>query len=44
MLTLRIGGQDYEGWHAVTVRRDLERAVSDFACSVAERAGGRAER
>jgi prophage tail gpP-like protein len=39
-VTVRIGGTDYGGWHAVSVLRNLENAASSFSCSVSERTTG----
>jgi len=38
--TLRLGGRDYEGWHAIAVRRGLEQAASQFEVRVSERTTG----
>ena len=38
--TLRLGGRDYEGWHAIAVRRGLEQAASQFEARVSERTTG----
>src|SRR5215475_13375176 len=39
-VTVRIGGVDYSGWHAVSVLRGLEQASASFSCSVSERTTG----
>lgn len=39
-VTLRLGGTDYDGWHAISVLRNLECAASSFSCSVSERTTG----
>lgn len=39
-VTLRVGGMDYEGWHAISVLRNIEQAASSFSCSVSERTTG----
>jgi prophage tail gpP-like protein len=39
-VTLRIGGIEYEGWHAISVVRGLEQASASFSCSVSERTTG----
>src|SRR4029453_16465072 len=39
-VSVRIGGRDYVGWHAVTVHRGLEEASASFSCSVSERTPG----
>jgi prophage tail gpP-like protein len=39
-VTVRLGGVDYEGWHAVSVVRGLEQASASFSCSVSERTTG----
>src|SRR4029453_1411845 len=39
-VSVRIGGRDYVGWHAVTVHRGLEEASASFSCSVSERTTG----
>jgi prophage tail gpP-like protein len=43
-VSLQIEGQDYAGWHAVSVQRSLEQAAGQFSASVSERWGGRTER
>jgi prophage tail gpP-like protein len=43
-VSLQIEGQTYAGWHAVSVRRNLEQAAATFACAVSERWGGRSDR
>jgi prophage tail gpP-like protein len=42
-VAVRLGGLDYTGWHAVSVRRGVEQAAGEFSCSVSERAGSGAE-
>jgi prophage tail gpP-like protein len=39
-VTVRLGGVDYDGWHAVSVQRGLEQAAAQFSCSVSERTTG----
>jgi len=39
-VTVRLGGIDYDGWHAVSVQRGLEQAAAQFSCSVSERTTG----
>jgi prophage tail gpP-like protein len=39
-VVVRLGGMDYQGWHAVSVLRGLEQAAASFACSVSERTTG----